>query len=91
MGTRSATRPERDPLRLLHVEDAAKVLGVDTAFLKELREAGEVGAVKRGREWRVPYRALELWVERIAQGALPRPADAAPRRRGRPPMHRLLG
>jgi len=68
------------------VEDAAKVLGVDTAFLKELREAGEVGAVKRGREWRVPYRALELWVEKIAR------AEPAPRRpRGRPPQNPRRG
>ena len=39
---------------------------------------------KSGREWRVPYRALELWVERVAQGAA-RPRAPVPRRRGRPP------
>jgi excisionase family DNA binding protein len=75
----------RDPLRFLALEEAAAIVGFDPAFLKQQLEDGSLGGIKRGREWRIPYRALELWVERIAQAAVGGPLSARPR--GRPSAH----
>ena len=80
---------QHDPLRLLHLSEAAKLVGLDAEFLKEQVEGGAIGAIRRGREWRIPRRSLEVWVERIATTPLQeKPAELPRRGRGRPPKNR---
>lgn len=71
-------------LRLLSIEDAARVLGVDDAEVRALVDAGQLGAYRRGASGRVgiPLASLETWARRIAEETAPAPAA---KRRGRPP------
>jgi excisionase family DNA binding protein len=64
----AVTEHERRPLRLLTVVEAAAELGVHESYVRELLDEGQIGAVKRGKEWRIPYVSLEVWVRRVAEG-----------------------
>ena len=65
-GTSQAALDERDrsevPL-LLHVDEAAKLLGIGTTLAYELVGQGKLPHVRLGRAVRVPRVALEAWIE----------------------------
>src|SRR5205823_13683918 len=72
-------------LKLLSLEDAARVLGVDDDEVRRLVDRGEIGCYRRGVSGRVgiPLASLEVWQRRIAESAVP--IGGVAKRRGRPP------
>lgn len=69
-------------LKLLSIEDAARVLGVDDDEIRRLVDTGQLGHYRRGESGRVgiPLASLEVWARRIAESA----QVGAAKRRGRP-------
>jgi excisionase family DNA binding protein len=61
---------------LLKLPAAAEVLGVSTARLRQLLRAKLVPGVLVGGAWRVPARALEVWLARQTDEALARVEEA---------------
>lgn len=61
---------ERDPLRLLTIEAASDVLGIDEREVRTLIELRQIHVYRVGvsQQPRIPRRSLELWQERIAEG-----------------------
>lgn len=54
----------RDPLRLLSVTEAARVLGVrKTRVVEEIRK-GRLNAKRVGCRWKVAVRSLERWTDK---------------------------
>jgi hypothetical protein len=71
--------------KLLSIEDAARVLGIDDDEVRRLVDAGQIGCFHRGVSGRVgiPLVAIEVWQRRIAEAAAP--ILTTVKRRGRPP------
>jgi excisionase family DNA binding protein len=63
---------ESDPRRLLlTVEQAAEHLSIGRGTIYELLRSGQLESVKIGRLRRVPYQALEAYVDRMRRAASP--------------------
>jgi excisionase family DNA binding protein len=62
----------KEPLRLLTIAEAAKVLGLDDEEVSSLVRSNQIGYLPVGRSGRprIPRLALERFVERIVDGAV---------------------
>jgi len=64
-----------EPL-LLHVTEAARLLGCSRSKAYELVATESIPTVRLGRSVRVPRRALEAWIEANTRGTTEPPAAA---------------
>lgn len=62
-------RNERDPERLLDLDEAAALLGISRRSVDTLVAAGELSSLKIGRRRLVPRRALSAFIRRRAERA----------------------
>ena len=60
--------PAERPIRLLNVDQAAKVLGISAASVRRLIEAGKLPAVRAFSSIRLDVRDLEMWIESAKAG-----------------------
>ena len=61
--------------KILTVAEAAQYLRLSVATVYRLAQAGEVPAVRVGRQWRVQRGLLDEWLDERMRGNLGRNAD----------------
>lgn len=66
-----ALRRTEDPERLLDKAEAADLLGVSERTVDTLIHSGEIASLKVRRARRIPYRALQAYIERRVDGGGP--------------------
>lgn len=65
--TGPAERPSAGSGRLLYsVEEAAHLLGIGRTYMFHLVATGEVRSIKIGKRRKIPYDALQAYIERLS-------------------------
>jgi excisionase family DNA binding protein len=81
-------------MKLLTIEETAKVLGINLFTAYRYARTGKIPAVRVGRNWRVMEETLEEWLKNKAgKDAKPWPRRKAkpPEPSGRDPLARVIG
>jgi len=66
----TAPRDLAEERLLLHIDEAAKLLGIGSTLCYELVGQGKLPHVRLGRAVRVPRAALEAWIVANTRGTL---------------------